>query len=404
MAITVLQSPDEWTPAYNDQWVLASSTEIAQPNFKYKIETSITYDLNGTPTTVTFTDYYLPRPDGLMLHDPKEKVKNYIKHFWKPGEFNIIEAVNCRVGVGVSIIETWDDETLPDTQTIDYVAWNASLTERQMFLDNYAYEDYISNTNPKIHYINNDLNRPARTVTMTSDVFVHFVYRDVFAKIQYEVYLSDGATLVGVEEYSLASVVQGYVYQVNISPKAAVDFSISIAAGYVVKLVFYDSEDDEIVSYQYTVGSYCTKHEGKSIYYLNRVGGISFMNFQMMSNVSAGIQTNEVRLNRNEVIDNTYTYLPYKHENNTVSTQEKITEILNTDWITKQQSSDLEELFSSPLKWLVSDEDDYDDPYKFKPVTIIDRRYEFKKHENEKLFNLSITVEYSTQETRQRGI
>ena len=407
MAITIHQTPQLWTPAYNDQWILALSDEIAQPLFKYKVEVTVYYDLNGTPSNEVFTYYVVPRPDGYLVFNAKEIVKNFVQHFIKPNDFGIVEAVNERVDVSIDISETWTGETGTATENVGYLAWNACLTERKIFLDNYDYEDYISKTTViKIHSRNNVL--PDTVYTLKSDVFVNFVYTEEIKKIAYYVVDTNGVSVLDTylifEDGVFAPLVNGLVYQLNISPQLAVDESFTIDNGYYIRLEFLDAADDALESYQYLISEPCTKHEVKRLYYLNRNGGISFQSFELKSTKNISKQTNDVKLNRNEILNGEWKYKPYKHERNVVSTQETFSEVLNTNWITKLQSEYLEELFSSPMVWLVSEEDDYSDPYKFKPVVITDKSYEFKKHENEKLFNYSVLVEYSTTETRQRAI
>ncbi|MBK6836724.1 MAG: hypothetical protein IPG89_21675, partial [Bacteroidetes bacterium] len=108
--------------------------------------------------------------------------------------------------------------------------------------------------------------------------------------------------------------------------------------------------------------------------------------------------------NRRKIIGGQYLYSPYKHENLIVNTQETYVKTLQTNWLTTQQMIYLEELFSSPLKWLVNEEDVDGSLYNYVPVTMINKPYLLNKHENEKLFNYGIDVKFSTQETRQRAI
>ena len=399
MAITIHQTPQLWTPAYNDQWILALSTEIAQPLFKYKIEIMVT----NSDGAITFTYYVLPRPDGYLVFNCKEIVKNFVKHFIKPNDFTVLECVDSSVMVDILIYETWTGEAGTGVIDATYFAWNACLTEKQMFLDTYNYVDYVSTASESIIHTRGNV-LPTTNYTLLSDVFMHFVKVLTLDHIIYYVLDTNGVDILDTYTFNASSLTNNKIYQINVSPQLAISETLPMAVGYYVLVKFFTSLNTELASYQYLVSDPCTKHEIKRLYYLNRNGGISFMSFELKSTKNISKQTNDVKLNRNEIVSNTWTYKPYKHERNVVSTQETFSEVLNTNWITKLQSEYLEELFSSPMVWLVSEEDDYSDPYKFKPVVITDKSYEYKKHENEKLFNYSVVVEYSTTETRQRAI
>ena len=404
MAITIHQKPQAWTPAYNDQWILALSDEIAQPLFKYKVEVTVYYDLNGTPSNEVFTYYVVPRPDGYLVFNAKEIVKNFVQHFMKPNEFGIVEAVNESVGVEVVIIETWTGEPGAASATADYIVWNACLTEKQMF--SFSYGDYISSTvSIRAHSVATLglLSYPFEKQTFLSDVFIHFVKPSTLDSINYKLIDTNGVDILNDVDLT-GSMTNDKIYQINISSQLAEDTWGGVTVGMFIKVEFLTAANDVLYAYTYEIKELCTKHEVKRLYYLNRRGGVSSFPFELKSTKNVSKQTNDVKLNRNEIVSNTWTYKPYKHERNVVSTQETFSEVLNTNWITKLQSEYLEELFSSPMVWLVSEEDDYSDPYKFKPVVIADKSYEFKKHENEKLFNYSVLVEYSTTETRQRAI
>lgn len=404
MALTISQNPQSWTPAYNDQYITALSDEIAQPNFKYQVDVSIDYDLNGTPTNVVFSYYFLPRPDGYLVFNAKEIVKNYIQHFFKPMDFNILECVNSRVEVGITITEDWTGVVTPDTATVNYNAWNGSLTEKQMY--SFSYGDYISSTSfVRVHSVATSglLSYPFEKQTFYSDVFLQFVKPSDLDTIYYTLVDTDGATDLNTIALS-GTMTNDKIYQINVSPQLAEETWGGVTEGMYIRVDFFKATPDIMYTYLYEIKHLCTKHEVNRIYYLNRRGGISSFPFEMLSTQSIDAITNEVRLGSKKIVSGEYVSLPYQHENLVVNTQETYMKSLQTNWLTTQQMIYLEELFSSPLKWLVNEEDVYGSLYNYVPVTMINKPYLLNKHENEKLFNYGIDVKFSTQETRQRAI
>ncbi len=404
MAITISQQPQAFTPAYNDQYITALSNQLAQPDFKYKVEVDVTYVLNGTPTTSTYIYYHVPRPDGTLVFNAMETVKNFINHFMKPNEFNIVECVNSKVDVSIDIIETWTGST-GTTSTITYKAWNASLTEKQAHNSNYNYIDFTStNSAIKVHNVGNSGILPNNIVTMKQDVLLQFVKPADLFRIDYRVIDTNGVDILDSYTYT-GSMTTNKIYQINASPQLAINQSFTIAEDYFIQVVFLKSNLTTVIgSYTFKVGSLCTKHEVNRIYYLNRNGGISSFPFEMLSTQTIDSKTSEVSLGNKELISGVYTSLPYKHETFTVSTEETYMVNLQTNWITAQQSIYLEELFSSPLKWLVNEEVAYGNLFNYVPITSMSKQYLINKHENMKLFNYGIEVKLSIKETRQRAL
>lgn len=403
MAITISQQPQAWTPAYNDQWITALSTEIAQPNFKYYIKTYVTYDLNGTPTTDTYLDEVFPRPDGHLVFNPKEKVKNYVKNFIKPNDFNIVEAVNASVVIYMEISETWTGQSPTATQDLSYNAWNACLTEKQMY--DYDYTDYISNSSVvRLHSVatSGPDSIPFEKQTFNSDVYLQFVKPSNLDTINYKLIDTNGVDIID-DVNLIGSMTNDKIYQINVSPQLAEDSFGGVTEGMFIQVDFLDVSLNVLYTYTYKIYDLCSKYDINRVYYLNRRGGVSSFPFEQMSIDNIDNKTNEVRLNRNEIVSGIFTYKPYQHENRVVSTQEIFKKSLITNWITETESKYLEELFSSPLKWIVNESEGYGDAYAYIPVTTTSAPYVIGKRANNKLINYKLDVIYSTQETRQRA-
>lgn len=403
MAITISQQPQTWTPAFNDQWITALSDEIAQPDFKYKVDVSIDYDLDGVPTTATFIDYVLPRPDGYLVYNAKEKVQNYVQNFFKPFDYTIVEAVNERVEVTIDITETWTGEITPATDQVIYFAWNACLTEKQMYSFNTV--DYISsNTFVRVHSVaTSNLNSyPFERQTFNSDVYLHFVKPSVLDSINYKLIDTNGIDILNDIDLT-GSMTTDQIYQINISPQFAEETWGGVTVGMFIQVDFLNVTNDSLYTYTYEIKELCSKHDINRVYYRNRRGGVSSFPFEQMSTDSIEGKTNEVRLNRNKIVSGVFTYNPYDHENRIVSTQEIYKKSLMTNWITETDNRYLEELYSSPQVWVVNENDGYSqNVYDIVPVTSKSAPFLLQKHSNNKLFNYKIDVELSTQETRQR--
>lgn len=136
MALTVSQTPQLYTPAYNEQTFVALSNQIAVSDFYYLVQFQI-------GSSIIYTKKILQRPDGYCVFDAIEVVKNYIKHSFNPTVTGVTYATDSAVGVTVYIKEFYSG-AVQSTYTYNYVAWNACLDADTFSA--YDYRDYVSNT------------------------------------------------------------------------------------------------------------------------------------------------------------------------------------------------------------------------------------------------------------------
>jgi hypothetical protein len=384
MALTVSQTPQIYTPAYNEQTFVALSNQISVSDFYYLVQ----FQVGGS---IIYTKKILQRPDGYCVFDAIEVVKNYIKHSFNPTVTGITYATDSAVGVTVYIKEFYSG-AVQSTYTYNYVAWNACL-DADTF-STYDYTDYVSGAGDlKLLSPNaTEYLVPNGKVDIKADNWLHFFKSD-FTYIDFNLYKSSG-----VLKGSLTKTIPtgAYIHYVNASKKLFNGSGIIVNPTDILEIDF--EGDTGGVIYTFTFTDVCTKSVQYNVYYYKRNGGIGFKTFELVSQESMTKKTNTVRMNTKTLTAGIYSAPTYKREKNVVSTVSQKSITLNTNWITEQQAIELNELFDSPLVWLQLETGEY------KPITITDNSYKFSKHVNDKLFNYSITAEYDNQETRQRGI
>ena len=79
MAVTIVSSPASPTPVYNEQFLSATSTQTAQPNFTYTI---IVTDV--ITSTVIATDYVKADINGRLLYDIGTYAEKYMQNYIAP--------------------------------------------------------------------------------------------------------------------------------------------------------------------------------------------------------------------------------------------------------------------------------------------------------------------------------
>jgi len=167
MALTVSQTPQLYTPAYNEQIFTALSDQIAVADFKY----IVTVQVNGD-TVETYN--ILQRPDGYMVFDAQEWVKNYIDRSYFNPKLYISGSYGLATGKAATVqvkIKEYYTAAVQSTYTYDYTVWDACLDNDDFNVFNYtAYvidgTDIIPlSSTPNVYpYIN----------TESGDYFMHF--------------------------------------------------------------------------------------------------------------------------------------------------------------------------------------------------------------------------------------
>lgn len=386
MALTVTQTPQLFTPAYNRQIFSAISSQISVIDFKY----IVTVQVNSG---AILTENILQRPDGRVVFDAMEKVKNYLAHKLVPNSSTFAEATNNAVSV-IVVIKEYYSGAIQATSSYSYTAWNACLTDNDF--RNFNYLDYVSNAGV-IKLLSNNANEylvPDSQVSLNSDLWLYF-FKDNADTIDANLFDSVG-TLLGTVSKNLPASTNLIVYG-NIGNKFFDGSGLTPVVG--------DSVEFDIITGGSSVffGSYkfvapCTNYTEYNVYYLKRNGSIGFKRFELLSSESESKKVNKVRMNTNVLTAGVYGSNVWDRENNIASTIITNTITLNSNWISETQSSSLVELFNSPLVWIQREGSDYT------AVSITDTNYAFKKLVNEPLFNYTIQCEYDVQETRQRAI
>lgn len=382
--LTVSQTPQLYTPAYNEQTFVALSNQIAISDFYYLVNFQI-------GSSIIYTKKILQRPDGYCVFDAIEVVKNYIKHSFNPTVTGVTYATDSAVNVTVYIKEYYLG-AVQSTYTYNYVAWNACLDSIRF--NTYDYRNYITGGGEikLLSPIRTEYLIPNNVIDIKADNWLHF-FKDDFTYIDFSLYAKNG-TLKGTITKTIPT--GAYIHYINTGAKLWDGTGLTVNVGDYVEISI--EGDSGSSSYTLTFTEVCSKSVQYNVYYYKRNGGIGFKTFELVSQETMTKKTNTVRMNTKTLTSGVYSAPTYKREKNVVSTVSQKSITLNTNWITEQQAIQLNELFDSPMVWLQLETGAY------YPITITDNSYKFSKHVNDKLFNYSITAEYDNQETRQRGI
>ena len=394
MALTITQQPQVLMPAYNKQYVTALSNQIAIADFKYVV----TVEVNTSGEI--YTENILQRPDGYLVFNAEQWVKNYIQHFFNPTlslATPIQVATNKSVAVKLIITEYYSGVLQTANKvTINYYAFDGCLNDKAFSAYNYA--DYLFNATAGKLFLSKDITTitPDNRLMLGQDFYLHFIQNTAVPITNISVDLRRGASTI--DNVNIAAMPTSTAYNTFVMRLNSTMFTVATPQlGDIIRTSF-NSAAGNIVRYSITLKELCTKYKDYVLYYLDRDGNILFFHFEKLSKNNFNKKVNSVTLQKDFLNASfNYTSNSYDREVHNISTMIDSSITLNTDWITETQSTQLNDLWSSPIVYLWDGTD-------YKPVTITNNAYEEYKLDNESLFNYSVTCSFDTMETRQRGI
>ena len=388
MALTIYKEPQVLTPAYNKQIITAKSNQIAISDFKYVV----TVLVNGD-TANLYTESILQDPDGWLVFDAQNWVKNYIQHYFNPSDTGINIATNKCVNVSVDITEYYSGTLqVAGTESVSFIAFDACLTDADF--RNYDHEDYLFGENANKYLLSKgDINEVDGVITPNQDVWLHFINGITAPITDVVVELRRGPHVVGGFSDTMPTPLMAYeMYALNVG-------GISGAlVGDIVRINF-NGGSGLIKRFEYTLSEPCTKFTDYSLYYLDRNGAIQFKHFEMLSTKNYSKTINKVKLDKDVLNTTTGAYgsNTYDRENHIVSTAIESKMTLNTNWLTQTQSTLLKDLWDSPIVYIW-------DGTTLKSCDTPSEPYEEKTESLDPLFNYTITIDLGITETRQRGL
>lgn len=396
MALTVYKTPQELTPAYNKQIITALSDQIAVTGFSYLV----TVTVNGD-TANSYTAPVLPNPDGWLVFNAQEWVKNYIEHYFELDGINLAYPINIATNKSVSVEVVISEYGISpfDSETITYEAFDACLTDADF--RNYDFADYLFAGTPGFYFLSKNITTitPDPRITLNQPLFLHFInnYTDPINSIAITL-RRGGSTIDLVSIASLPAPVNTYdILQLYVGTQ--IFSGATPQVGDVVRVDFLNSVATSLLRWSYTIQDICTKYTDYVIYYLDRDGNILSFHFEMKSKKNHTKKVNSVALNKDVLNTTTGAYgsTTYDREEHIISTATESTIELNTNWLTQLQIEQLKDLFDSPIVYIW----DYNT---LRSCKVTNPNFEEYQINNEPLNVLNITVDLGITETRQRGI
>lgn len=410
MAVTVSQQPEDYTPGFNPQLFVALSTQVASANFVYTVEVtdlitseSIQYQIAKDPN------------DDRCYFDAMPFVENYLQNYVPINQYGWQRCTDASRKIRVNIGETYGatgSEILYPGSNIDYIVWNGVID----YLDFPAYDpaDYVyrSNSTTNLVYLSSRFNDT--TYSDRSNYFYALTSEagDIL-NVQITTYDSSGiaiGTSTIANPYEAGTTYTNKYLSLDVGPKGLTNISSGAVTGtYPIitnSVASYDivancitgspaaGEADTIRSY--TISDEC-RYDVYTVHFLAKTGAFETIQFSKRSDVESSRQEATYKVTPYTKTGGTMTYARSAPLEKNLSSGRTTKITLNTDWLDQDQIDLYEQILDSPVIYL-----DEGSALSYARLKLITDTYKVNKRYNERLFQLTMTFQYSHANYRQR--
>lgn len=377
MSVTINQSPESTTPAYNDINFLVSESSGAiytKDNFKWIGEVVV----DSTTIAKLKTPIYFGSTNKGVFNIGRI-LESYVTHDFNYSDTlasgcpNSTKEYNFKVGYEYSNSPTGTVTEYLNQASASGSIWNAALNPYDFVsFDIDAYTDTARKFLTSIR---------SQSIHRTQKVWLYALRG---AATNLRIVYSDATT----STYTLPNVRMVRI-PVNLNtPAGATYFDCYLRDVDGVQI----SE-----SYRFYIKDECSKYENYDLFWLNRLGGFDSFRFNRVSKKSFDITRKTYRQNQ-YTLDNTavsWTYGTDSFSNVQYYEESKQKLTLFSNWISDTESTWLRELVESPVVYLW-------DGTTLQAINITNAMYEEKKWINDKMFNLQLDIEFSFVDKAQR--
>jgi len=396
--ITIQSTPDKFTPAFNPVVFSITSDNYAQPDFKFVADV---YSGSGT---LLASLKYQPQVVGT---DPVTIDVSRILHELVASDYLKLNSV-----VNPSIVTT-SGAAISDYSVQFGEQYNDTVYANLASYSGYVFNGGVNNLRFAFYddatYLNKQfLTRFSRQVARKRDsIMVSMLQSDTTAITGFGLAIFDvtGSSLYTTtisNTFTSLSSTSSRLLHLHIGFDYLYDV-LAFSSTVYNNAAYYTITTTGGTSFRIDLYSQCERFPGIRLHFLNELGGFDSFNFMLDTK---GSQTAERKqylrqaANRRTGYDATNRRFEVLNRNYYSTYKEKVKAI--SDYLTDTESQLLGELLTSPLVYMEVDASQYGGTGTVLiPMNITTMDYEVKKSRVDKLFNLELDMEYSTENIRQ---
>lgn len=408
MSVTITDTPDTYTPAYNENIFVATSTAVAQPNFRFRCEVQ-----DDTLTTLATVEVF-PDANNNMVFDAHRIVENYVTS--NPTLTAMTELSMCAASFKqyrLKITERYGATLANHSSGASGGIYAFNAAQRWRDFTSWNKDTYFIKTGNTVNFLTNCPDN--QNIYSNENAFLHFgvqenllakrarvrTYNSAGALIQtvliknnyYNISLNDGGHIMRMPAgWNLNSITGGNIVM------GAQPIITSSVSSWVIDIVDTDSGEDVTAvlteTKTLTAQTECTPHDSYRVHFLNALGGFDSFTFNRGHSQKDAIMKKTFEPVYGAVSGGLWSYAKTNQRYKDFYIESEETLKLNSDWITDEQSAWLRELVESPEIY-------YELNGVMYSAHVKNADYTTKLHVTDPIFNLEIELE-TTKDIRQR--
>lgn len=407
MAVTILQSPADFTSGFNPQIFLASASDSYLSPYRYKIEVIIA----GT-TIATFVQ--VKRPNGNALFDAQRTIENYLSYLssnlingtkgWRNSPNNTFVKYRVKFTAQKLVAGVWTD--------------NSSVTSNQKYAINSAlnYKTYVDDNlqsriiglvAAKREWLTNI---PNNVPIRIDERFELGIIRAVADSVKYLVVRTYDANNILLKTVKLFN---SFTTTTNDTDKflsilcGASDLNSStLAVGsqpvIANNTAYYDVNIEDIFggeivvfTKRFIIDRSCVRSNIIRLFWLNPYGRFDAFSFTQVNDKSIEVEQSRYNKLLGAETTTTFEYEKSEFQQGSFFSEVKTSYKLRSGYISNSISEWLIELYSSPLVYALIDG-------VYQGVVLKSNQYQVKNTVKEKLFNVELDIQLSVANQLQR--
>jgi hypothetical protein len=398
MAITIISSPEKFTPAFNPVVFSLTSTNYMQPDFKFVADV---YDGVGN---LMASLKYQPQVVGTdpVVIDLSRILTELVSSDYLRLNSTVGSSIVTTSGAAISDYsvqfgEQYSNTVYANLSSYSGYAFNASMDYRRFaFYDDTAYVNkaFLTRFNRQVarkrDSVMISMLQSDTTAISGWGIFVSNTTGDV----TYSGTINNPFTSLLVDNNRLLHLHVGFDHLY-----AQLGFSSTVYN----QAAYYIITPPSGTPFRVDLYSQCERFPGIRLHFMNQLGGFDSFNFMLDTKVSQAVERKSFlrqATNKRTGYDSTTKRFEVLNRNYHTTSREKVKCI--SDWLTDVEAELLAELLSSPLVYMETDAAPYGGAgIVLMPMNIDTTNYDIKKARVDKLFNFELDLEYSLESTRQ---
>lgn len=397
MAITIVSSPDKFTPAFNPVVYTISSDNYNEPSFKFVADVYSGAQLLGTAKLQPQVNGSLPVQVDISRLLEELVAANYCQL-----DSTMTDIVNPAGGAiasyRVEFGEEYDGTTYANLNSASGFVFNGGMNYYRFPF--YSQATYLGSR--FLTYLDRQVVRKQDSLILSilqSDLAAiasfGLVIRNAAGTSLYSSTISNPYNSLAITNNRLLHLHVGFDFLF-----AELDFNTTVYN----QAAYYEITPSGGTTHRVYLHSRCERFPGRRLYFLNELGGFDGFNFMLTDRESQKVaQEAYMRAPSNRATGYDASARRFEAQRRVFNMEITERHKLQSDYLTDAEAEQLKELFSSPLIYMEADATNLGGTGKVLiPVAITLDSYDVKQTRLDKLFTVEVDIELTQMSVRQK--